>query len=170
MSTSTAMMRCIGRQATFPVAPCSALEPARPGRRCGMAPTSTSVLPPTRTARAWALRRWPWQVGQRDDAHVLFQLHAARAGRGLLEAAQQLRHDAFPFAAVLPDAAAALLPVVGDVPVAAAVQQPLPMLARQILPRRLQIDAERLAPRLRRCACASGPCRAAGPTIGMAPS
>ena len=31
----------------------------------GMAQTSTSVLPPTRTARAWGLSRWPWQVGQR---------------------------------------------------------------------------------------------------------
>ena len=31
----------------------------------GMAQTSTSVLPPTRTVRAWALSRRPWQLGQR---------------------------------------------------------------------------------------------------------
>ena len=30
------------------------------------------------------------------DAHVLFELHSARAGGGLLEAAQKLRDDAFP--------------------------------------------------------------------------
>ena len=81
------------------------------------------------------------------DAHVLFELHPPRAGRGLLEAAQQLRDDAFPLAAVLPDAAAALLPLEGDVPVAAAVQQQLPLLARQLLPRRL-----------------AGRCRASWPT------
>ena len=63
--------------------------------------------------------------GAADHAHVLFQLQPARPGGGLLEAAQQLRNDAFPLAAVLPDAAAALLPFEGDVLVAGAVQQPV---------------------------------------------
>src|SRR5579875_599101 len=47
-----------------------------------------------------------------DDTHVFFQLHPSRAGGGLLETAQKLRDDAFPFAAVLPDTAAPLLPFV----------------------------------------------------------
>ena len=77
-------------------------------------------------------------------AHVLFELHPPRPGGRLLEAAQQLRDDAFPLAAVLPDAAAALLPLEGDVPVAGAVEQQVAVLRRQVLPRRLQVDAERL--------------------------
>ena len=91
-----------------------------------------------------ALSRWPWQARAADHAHVFFQLHAARPGRGLLETAEQLRHDAFPLAAVLPDAAAALLPFVGDVLVAGAMQQQVAMFRRQVLPGRLQVDAERL--------------------------
>src|SRR5437016_1298206 len=45
-----------------------------------------------------------------QDTHVLFELQASRPGRGFLEAAHELRHDPFPLAAVLPDAAAALFP------------------------------------------------------------
>src|SRR5207244_1985084 len=40
--------------------------------------------------------------GAVDDAHVLFELHAPRAGRGLLELREQLRDDPLPLAAVLP--------------------------------------------------------------------
>src|SRR5262249_16487472 len=54
----------------------------------------------------------------RDHTHVLFELQAAGAGGSLLEAAEELRNNPFPGAAVLPDPAAALLPLVGDVPVA----------------------------------------------------
>ena len=51
----------------------------------------------------------------------------------------------FPLAAVLPDVAAALLPFVGDVPVAGAVQkQRCWCSAGRSPPRRLQVDAERL--------------------------
>ena len=135
---------CAGAaSSSFPARP-SPARASRPGRRAAWRTTSTSVLPPTRTARACGLSRWPWQAGAAADAHVLFELQPPRAGRRLLEAAQQLRDDAFPFAAVLPDAAAALLPLVGDVPVAAAVQQQVALFLRQVLPGRLQVDAERL--------------------------
>ena len=80
----------------------------------------------------------------RDDPHVLFELQAARSGRGFLEAAQELRHDPFPFAAVLPDGAAAHLPFERDMLVAAPVENPVAMLLGQIAPRRLQIDAKGL--------------------------
>ncbi len=62
-----------------------------------------------------------------------------------LKLRQQLRDDAFPLAAVLPDAAAALLPFEGDVPVAgcrAAAQSRCS--CGQLVPGRLQVDAERL--------------------------
>src|SRR5262249_1297533 len=55
------------------------------------------------------------------NAHVFFELQAPRARRGLLETTQELGDDALPFAAVLPDRAAALLPFIGDVPVAGTV-------------------------------------------------
>src|SRR5262249_13988547 len=78
-----------------------------------------------------------------QHAHVLLELQAARPGGGLLEAAEQLRDDALPAAALLPAAAAALLPLVGDVAVAGAVQQPVAVLRGQAAPRRLQVDAQR---------------------------
>src|SRR5262249_21130512 len=80
-----------------------------------------------------------------DDAHVLFQLQAARPGGRLFEAAEQLRNDALPFAGVLPRTAAALFPLIGDVSVAAAVQQCFLLFARQALPRCFEVDAERLS-------------------------
>ena len=88
-----------------------------------------------------------------------------------LKLLKQLRDDAFPLAAMLPDAAAALLPLVGDVPVAGAVKEPV----RDALPAGrcqgvFEVDAQRPGPPLRRCAAASGPCRVSGPTSGMAPS
>ena len=62
-----------------------------------------------------------------------------------LKLRQQLRDDAFPLAAVLPDAAAALLPLVGDVPVAGCRAAASRWCScRQVVPRRLQVDAERL--------------------------
>src|ERR1700682_5703102 len=39
-----------------------------------------------------------------NDAHVLFQLQAARPCGCFLETAQELRDDPFPFVAMLPDA------------------------------------------------------------------
>src|SRR5688500_10677232 len=80
----------------------------------------------------------------RDHAHVLLELAAARAGSGLLEAAQELGDDALPFLAVLPDAAAAHLPFEGDVALAGAVQEPVALLLGQIFPRGLEVDVERL--------------------------
>jgi len=78
------------------------------------------------------------------DAHVLLKLQPSRAGRGLLEAGQQLRNDSLPRPAVLPHAAESLLPLEGDVPVAGAVEEPVAMLLRQVLPWRGQIDPEGL--------------------------
>src|SRR5262249_9566461 len=72
------------------------------------------------------------------------QVHGGGAGGGLLEAGQELGNNALPPVAVLPDGAAAMLPLEGDVPVAAAVQQQVAVLLRQVLPRRLEVDAERL--------------------------
>ena len=46
----------------------------------GMAPTSTSVLPPTRTARACGLSRWPWHVGAAARRACTFRA-ASAAGR-----------------------------------------------------------------------------------------
>ena len=100
--------------------------------------------------------------GTAHDAHVLFQLQPAWPSGGLLEAGQELRHDAFPGAAVLPDAAAALLPVIGDVPVAASRAAAIAVLGRQIAAMEFSDRCPASPPRLRRCACASGPCRAAG--------
>src|SRR5665213_2677458 len=76
-------------------------------------------------------------------AHIFFELHAPRAGGGFLETAKQLRYDAFPLVAVFPDAAAALLPLEGNVPVAAAVEEQVLLLGRKVFPRRLQVDVER---------------------------
>src|SRR5205823_3970497 len=54
-------------------------------------------------------------LGAAHHPHVLFELGAPRAGSGLLELGDQLRNDALPLAAVLPHAAAALLPLLEDV-------------------------------------------------------
>ncbi len=81
-------------------------------------------------------------AGTAADTHVLFHRHAPWPRRGLLEAAQQLRNDPLPGAAVLPDAVP-LFPFVGDVPVAAAVEQQVAVFLRQVPPGRLQVDAER---------------------------
>ena len=62
------------------------------------------------------------------DAHILFQLQAPRTGGRLLEAAQELRDDSFPLAAVFPDSAAAHLPFIGDVSLAGAVEQEIALL------------------------------------------
>src|SRR5205823_5321572 len=96
-----------------------------------------------RDADGARLRVEPLALARRaaHDPHVLFQLQAPRSGRRLLEAAHELRHDAFPLAAVLPKSVP-LLPGVGDVFVAGAVEQPVAMLIRQIAPRLLQVDAE----------------------------
>src|SRR5206468_11703615 len=77
-------------------------------------------------------------------AHVLLQLQAAWPRGCLLEAAQQLWHNPFPLAAVLPHAAATLLPFVGDMLLAGAIEQQVLVLRRQVPPWRFQIDAESL--------------------------
>ena len=79
-----------------------------------------------------------------NDAHVLLKLEPARPGGRLLEAAQELRDQPFPLAAVLPDGSPAHLPFVSDVPVAGSVEKNILVFDRQLLPRRLQVDAERL--------------------------
>src|SRR5262249_35428005 len=58
-----------------------------------------------------------------------------------LEAGHELRNDPVPFAAVVPEAAA-VFPDVTDEAVAAAVEQPVPLLLGERLPRRFQIDAK----------------------------
>src|SRR5262249_15266831 len=76
--------------------------------------------------------------------HVFFQLQPAWSGGGFLEAGQELWDDALPFAAVLPDGAAAHPPLESDMLVAAALEQPVSMLLGKLFPRFLQIDAERV--------------------------
>src|SRR5216683_1449057 len=60
-------------------------------------------------------------TGATHHAHVFLQLHAPRTGRGLFETAQELGNDPFPFAAVLPNSAAAMFPFVSDMPVAGTI-------------------------------------------------
>jgi hypothetical protein len=79
-----------------------------------------------------------------DLPHVLFEPHPLRAGGGLLELRQQLRDDPLPLPAVLPHRPVPLLPLPDDVPVTAAVQQQLALLDGELVPRRLQVDVERL--------------------------
>src|SRR5947209_5919756 len=57
------MMRWSGLR-LFSSAPSGAIQAA--SSPTGKAQASTSVLPPTRTARACGLRRWPWQPAQRS--------------------------------------------------------------------------------------------------------
>ena len=71
-------------------------------------------------------------------------LHPPRPGGDLLELRQEVGDDAGPGAAVLPAAAAALAELVSDVPVAGAVQQPVAVLLRQLVPRLLEVDSERV--------------------------
>ena len=83
--------------------------------------------------------------GALDDAHELFELHAPRPGGRLLELREQLRDDALPLTGVLPDLAAALLPLPDDVRVPRAGQEQIAVRLGQLVPRRFQVDAERLA-------------------------
>src|SRR5437879_4397352 len=75
-----------------------------------------------------------------DHAHVFLKLQAARSGRGLLEAGDELRDDAFPLGAVFPDPATAHPPLESDVPITGAVQKPVAVLRGQLLPGCLDID------------------------------
>src|SRR5205823_5869227 len=81
--------------------------------------------------------------GTAHDPHVLLELHPSRPAGCLLEGCHQLRNNALPGAAVFPDAAAALLPLIGDVLLAAAVEQLVALFLRQSFPGRLEVDAER---------------------------
>ena len=78
-------------------------------------------------------------------AHVLFKLHPSRTSCRLLELLKQLGNDSFPFPAMLPDLAAALLPFPDDVGVAASIEKLIPRLSRQLLPGQFEIDSERFA-------------------------
>src|SRR5262245_2490567 len=79
-----------------------------------------------------------------DHPHVLLELHPPRTGGRLLEAREQLRDDPLPRPAVLPHDPIALLPFKGDVLVAGPEKEPVAMLLGQLVPRRLEVDAEGL--------------------------
>src|SRR5262249_17222228 len=81
-------------------------------------------------------------AGTAHAAHVFFELRAPRTGGGLLEAGHELRNDPFPLAAMVPQSAA-MLPGVPNEAIAAAVQQPIPVLLGEFFPRLFEIDSKR---------------------------
>ena len=87
----------------------------------GMAPSSTSVLPPTRTARARGLSRRAPAVGAGHAPHVGLELGPGGAAGRLAIAGQQLGGHALPLLGVRPDPPP-VLPAVDDQPVAGAVE------------------------------------------------
>ena len=131
---------------------------------------STSVLPPTRTARACGLSRWPSQAGQRTTRMYFSSCIRRGPAAVFLNCASSCGTMPSHLPPCFQTVAAALLPLPGDVPVAAAVRSQSLVLLRQLLPRRLQVDAERLGDALVDVLAATGPCRLSGPTSGIAPS
>ena len=127
--TSPCPLSSFAPASSFPVSP-RELSKNRATWPMGIAPSSTSVLPPTLTARARGVEPGARAFGAGHASHERLELVADRAAGGTAILGKQLVGNADPFLGMRPDLAP-VLPAVDDHPIAGPIEPCVPRISHR---------------------------------------